>query len=84
LQQVSGRFEHDLHHEVVLLDGVFDIFRREQGGADLVFAEERALSAESQFASERGFAGSGKAGHQNNHSVEIVAEAVGGSEGRLS
>src|SRR5271157_87868 len=75
LQQEACSLEHDLHYEVVLLDGVFDIFRREQGGADLVFAEERVLRAASQFASERGFAGTGKTGHQNNHSAEIVAEA---------
>jgi hypothetical protein len=31
-----------------------------------------------QFPSERGFARSGKAGHQNNHAVEIVAEAESG------
>ena len=81
LQQEAGGFEHDLHHEVVLLDGVFDIFWREQGGADLVFAEERALSAAGQFASERGFAGSGKACHQNNHSVESVEAESGKSVG---
>ena len=39
------------------------------------FAKDRALRAASQFASERGFPGSGKAGHQNNHAVESVAEA---------
>src|SRR5258707_4284436 len=36
---------------------------------------DRALRAVSQFASERGFAGSGKSGHQNNHAVGSVAEA---------
>src|ERR1039458_8249453 len=75
LQQEAGSVEHDLHHEVVLLDRVFDIFWREQGGADLIFAEERAPRAACQLASECSFTGSGKAGHQNDHSVEIVAEA---------
>jgi len=75
LQPIAGSFEHDLHHEVVLLDRVFDIFRRKQRGADFVLAEESALSAASQFASERGFAGPREAGHQNNHAAEIVAEA---------
>ena len=76
LQQEAGGVEHHLHHEVVLLDGVFDIFWREQRGADLVFAEERALRAAGQFAGKRGFAGSRETGHQNNHSVQSVAEAV--------
>ena len=58
LQQETGGVEHDLHHEVVLLDGVFDIVWREQRGADFIFAEERALSAAGQFAGERGLAGS--------------------------
>ena len=83
MQKEAGRFEHDLHNEVVLLHGVFDIFRREQGGADRVFVEQRAWRAANQFAGERAFAGSRQTGHQNNHSVELVADsaAAGSSAG---
>src|SRR5208337_5121538 len=79
LQQEAGGFEHHFHHEVVLRNGVFDIFRREQGSADFVFAKERALRTVSQFASQRGFTGTGETGHQNDHAVEIVAEAEFGN-----
>src|SRR5260370_24455131 len=75
LQQETSSVEHDLHHEVILLDRVFDIFRREQRSADLVFTEARTLSAPRQFAGERGLAGSGKACHEDNHSVQSVAAA---------
>jgi hypothetical protein len=75
LQQEAGGFEHDLHHEVVLLDGIFDIFWREERGADLIFTEERALSAVGQFAGERSFTCAGKTCHQDDHAVESVAEA---------
>src|SRR6202790_4009935 len=79
LQQEAGGFEHDLHHEVVLLDGIFDIFWREQGGAELIFAEECALSAVGQFAGERSFPCAGKTCHQDDHAVESVAEAESSS-----
>src|SRR5260370_39407243 len=79
LQQEAGGFEHDLHHEVVLLDGIFDIVRREEGGADLIFAEDRALSAVRQFAGERSFTCAGKTCHQDDHAVESVAEAESSS-----
>src|SRR3984893_27497 len=78
LQQEAGGLEHDLDHEVVLLDGIFDIFWREEGGADLIFAEERALSAVGQFAGERSFTCAGKTCHQDDHAVESVAEAESG------
>ena len=65
--------------EVVLRDGVLNIFRREEGGADLIFAEERALSAVGQFAGERSFTCAGKTCHQDDHAVESVAEAESSS-----
>jgi len=37
LKQVTRGIEHDLHHEIVLLDGVLDIFRREKRSTDFIF-----------------------------------------------
>ncbi len=40
LQQVASGVEHDFHDKVILLDGVFDIARREKSGADFVLAQD--------------------------------------------
>src|ERR1700692_316894 len=67
LQQKTGSIEHKLPDEVILLGGVFDFFLREKGGSDLVFAKNGAVRVVGQFASERGFTGSRKTGHDNDH-----------------
>jgi hypothetical protein len=43
LQQEARSFQHDFHHEVVLFDGIFDIFGGEEGGADVIFVKEGAV-----------------------------------------
>ncbi len=75
LQEETGGVEHDLHYEVVLRGGEFDVGRGEEGGADFIFAEDGPLGATGQFASKRGLAGSGETRHENNHLEGIVAKA---------
>jgi hypothetical protein len=67
LQEVASSFQHDLKAEVILPGRVFDFPRRKERVADLVFAQHTAGGAGGQLAGERGFAGAGKARHQDNH-----------------
>ena len=45
LQKKARCLKHDFHYEVVLLHRVFDVFQREQGSANRIFTDERAVRA---------------------------------------
>jgi hypothetical protein len=75
LQQEARRVEHHFHHEIVLLNGIFDISWGKNGGTNFVLAEHCALRATCQCAGKRGFTSTGKTGHENYHFAKgIVLE----------
>src|SRR5712691_11074507 len=67
LQQVASGFQHDLQAEVILPRRVFNFVRCKEGVPNLVFTDQPAGGAPSQFAGERTLTGAGKPSHQHYH-----------------
>src|ERR1035438_3104829 len=71
LQQIAPNVEHNLHYKVILLDGVFDIFRREQSRANQIFADDSTITNAGKFPSESRLAGTRQPRHEDNHVLKL-------------
>jgi len=71
-EEISGNFEHDGHAEVVLLGGVFNIRRRKERGADLIFIDYGAAELCRKCTTQCTFAGPRQARHKDEHAERIA------------
>jgi hypothetical protein len=68
-QKPARQVKNQLHAEVVLHRGVFDLLRKKQGMPDVVFGDNAAAGSGRQFTRQRRLARTGESSHQYHHAA---------------
>src|SRR5690348_13381118 len=70
-QQVFGGGQHKLLAEVILIAGVFDVFRGKERGTKRILVENDSATALRQGPRQRALAAAGQAGHHDEHAASL-------------